>query len=274
MGDAPTPRSDCQVFGILNVTPDSFSDGGRYLDHSAACQRGLEMLEQGADVIDVGPEASSFHRPGVAAIDASEQIGRCQPIIAELAKAGTVSIDTRVARVAEAAIDAGATIINDITAGTHDPDMLALAAERGVDLVLMHRQDEPPGSTPVYDDVVTEVCAYLTHRLKAAAAAGVSRDRIWLDPGLGFGKTVEHNLALLHAMHRIVALGGRVLIGASRKRFVGAISGQPEAALRVGGSVAVALYAAQRGAAAVRVHDVAITVEAIRARQRLDDPRQ
>jgi dihydropteroate synthase len=250
-----------EIWGILNVTPDSFSDGGRWLEPKAAVEQGLRLVQEGADVLDVGGEST---RPGAAEVDAAEERRRVVPVIAALAAAGVkapLSIDTRKAEVARAALDAGASIVNDVSAGTHDARLLPLVAERRAGLVLMHMQGEPGTMqrAPAYRDVVTEVAEWLAGRRSAALAAGVAPGRLWLDPGIGFGKTLEHNLALLQALERLVTLGP-VLLGASRKSFLGALTGRLPAE-RVVGSLACAARAAQAGAAAVRVHDVGPTRE-------------
>ena len=251
--------------GVLNVTPDSFSDGGRFLDPAAAVAQGLVLVEEGADIVDVGGEST---RPGAVAVDEDEERRRVLPVVRELAAAGVrVSIDTRKAEVARAAIDAGASIVNDVSAGLHE-----VAAAGGAGWVAMHMRGEPQTmqQDPRYDDVVAEVCAFLVERAEAAAAAGV-RD-IWIDPGIGFGKTADHNLALLGDLDALVETGWPVLVGASRKSFIGRLhaesdgTGRPAAEDdRVEGSVAIAAWAALRGAAAVRVHDVAATVGALAA---------
>jgi dihydropteroate synthase len=260
-GAAPAAAGTPAVWGILNVTPDSFSDGGRWLAPEAAVDQGLRLLQDGADVLDVGGEST---RPGAAAVSAEDEAARVVPVVAALAKAGVrapISVDTRKASVARAALDAGATIVNDVSAGTHDPGMLALVAERRAGLVLMHMLGEPGTMqrAPAYRDVVADVEAYLVARRGAATGAGVEPGRLWLDPGIGFGKTLEHNLALLAGLERFVALGP-VLLGASRKSFLGALTGRLPAE-RLMGSLACAARAAQAGVAAVRVHDVRETRE-------------
>jgi dihydropteroate synthase len=250
------------VMGIVNVTPDSFSDGGLYLDPEEAIAHGRELQAAGADLVDVGGEST---RPGAAAVGAAEEAARVLPVIAALAGAGArVSVDTSKAEVAAAAIDVGAEIVNDVTA-LGDPEMASVCAAAGCGLVLMHMKGTPRTmqDDPTYEDVVVEVRDFLAERLEAATAAGIDRERIWLDPGIGFGKTVEHNLELIAALEPIVALGRPVVIGASRKRFIGAITGRPTDE-RLGGSIAAAVVAAAGGAAVLRVHDVAATVEAVR----------
>lgn len=262
---------DCKVFGVVNVTPDSFSDGGEYFDPDHAVEHGLSLVAAGAEVLDVGGEATSFHRPQIKPIAVQEQVQRVVPVIARLRGRTScpISIDTRSAIVARAAIEAGAEIINDVSAGLDDPDMLPLAAQAGTELILMHRRMEPPGSTPHYENIVAEVGAFLQERVRAAREAGIPQDRLWIDPGLGFGKTVEHNVALLRAVSEFRRFGVRVLIGASRKRFIAQLGGEAEPRHRLGGSVAAALWAVKQGADGVRVHDVSATVAALRVWQAL-----
>lgn len=246
-----------QVMGIVNVTPDSFSDGGLYLDPEAAITHGRRLMEEGADILDVGGEST---RPGAAAVPADEEIDRVVPVIGVLAAAGArVSVDTSKAEVAAAAIDAGASIVNDVTA-LGDPDMADLVAERGVGLVLMHMQGTPRTmqENPTYEEVVTDVRAFLAERLERATKAGVDEGRVWVDPGIGFGKTVDHNLELLRRLGELRELGRPVLLGTSRKSFLGKLTGAGVDD-RLGGSIASAMLGVQAGADAVRVHDVAAT---------------
>lgn len=262
VGDDPAsaPRRP-QVWGIVNVTPDSFSDGGRWLEPTQAVEHGLRLLQEGADVLDVGGEST---RPGATRVEEAEERRRVEPVIAGLRAAGVsapLSVDTRKASVAAAALDAGATLVNDVSAGRHDPELLALVAQRRAGLVLMHMQGEPGSMqrAPAYVDVVAEVLTFLDERRRTALDAGVSASRLWLDPGIGFGKTLEHNLALLQSLERFVALGS-VLLGASRKSFLGTLTGRlPEE--RLVGSLAAAARGAEAGVAALRVHDVAATRE-------------
>lgn len=250
------------VMGILNVTPDSFSDGGAYSDPRFALAAADAMLAAGAAIIDVGGEST---RPGSVAPGTHEEIARVEGVVARLSAQGTcVSIDTRHAPVARAAVAAGAQIINDVS-GFEDPEMVAVAVESGAGLVVMHMRGEPRTmqDAPHYDDVVADVAAYLADRARALVAAGVDPSRIALDPGIGFGKTTAHNLELLRRLPELCELGYPVLVGASRKRFIGEITGVTEPRERVAGSVAVALDAVARGALAVRVHDVAATVQAL-----------
>jgi len=252
--------------GVVNVTPDSFSDGGRFLGHDAALAHARELIARGADILDIGGEST---RPGAEPVAEAEEIARVVPLIAALRaeSAVPVSIDTLKPAVARAAVAAGATMWNDVAALRFSPDAPAVAAELGCAVVLMHMLGEPRTmqAAPHYDDVVGEVEAFLLARAEAAMAAGVARDRIWLDPGIGFGKTLEHNLALLAALPRFVALGFPVLLGASRKRFIAALDPAAEGAGdRLGGSLAAALHGARSGVAAVRVHDVRETVQALK----------
>ena len=249
--------------GVVNVTPDSFSDGGRYLDHSAAIAHGRTLIAGGADILDVGGEST---RPGAEPVAEAGEIARVVPVIGALAEATRVSVDTMKPAVARAAFAAGASMWNDVTALRHARDSAATATALGCDVVLMHMQGEPRTmqAAPRYDDVVAEVAAFLIERADAAIAAGVARERIWLDPGIGFGKTMAHNLALIAHLDRLVALGFPVLFGASRKSFLGRIDAKAAAADdRLGGSLAAALAAARAGVAAVRVHDVRETVQAL-----------
>lgn len=251
--------------GIVNVTPDSFSDGGRLETVETAVAHGLGLVEQGADVLDIGGEST---RPGADPVSEAEEIARVVPVIEDLRAAwpGPISIDTMKPGVARAAVAAGATMWNDVTALGFAPDSPATAAELGCDVVLMHMQGEPRTmqADPRYDDVVAEVAAWLAARAGAAMAAGVARDRLRLDPGLGFGKTAAHNLALTAHLDRIVALGFPVLYGASRKRTIQSVDPTAtDPADRLGGSLALALEAARKGAAIVRVHDVRETVQAL-----------
>ena len=250
------------VMGIVNVTPDSFSDGGRYLDPAAAIAHGRELLAAGADLLDVGGEST---RPGAVAVTSEEEKQRVLPVIEALASDGArVSVDTSKADVAAAALAAGAGIVNDVTA-LGDPEMAAVCAGARCGLVLMHMKGTPRTmqDAPTYEDVVAEVREFLAGRLEVAAAAGVDPERVWVDPGIGFGKTVEHNLELIARIDRIADLGRPVVVGASRKNFLGAITGR-EVGERLGGSIAVALAAVAGGASVLRVHDVAATVDALR----------
>jgi dihydropteroate synthase len=241
--------------GVLNVTPDSFSDGGRWLDPGAAVAHGLQMAAEGADVVDVGGEST---RPGAEPVPVDEELRRVLPVIEALAPSVRVSIDTRKAEVAEAAIGAGATLVNDVSASLAP---VAAAAGPGVGWVAMHMQGDPRTmqESPTYRDVVAEVRDFLVER---AASAGVAE--VWIDPGIGFGKTMAHNLALLAHLDELVATGLPVVVGTSRKSFLGRLTGGAPADDRVEASVATAAWALAQGAAMVRVHDVAPTVAAAR----------
>lgn len=253
------------VMGIVNATPDSFSDGGAFLDPQAALTHARRLIAEGADILDLGAEST---RPGAEPVPAEVEIERLVPLIRTLrAESDTpISVDTMKPQVARAAIAAGATMWNDVTALRHAPDSLSTAAELGCDVVLMHMQGEPRSmqAEPHYEDVAAEVAAFLGARAAAAMAAGVARERIWLDPGIGFGKhMIRHNLPLLAGLPGIVALGFPVLLGASRKSFIGALDRKAPADRRLGGSIAAALAGAEAGVAAVRVHDVFETVQAL-----------
>lgn len=244
------------IMGVLNVTPDSFSDGGRWLDPDAAVAHGLEMVTEGADVIDVGGEST---RPGAEPVDPDEELRRVAPVVAALAAHTRVSIDTRHQVVAEAALDAGATIVNDVSAGLE-----TVAGAAGAGWVAMHMRGEPRTmqDDPSYHDVVAEVRDYLLGRVEAGRAAGVSE--IWIDPGIGFGKTADQNLSLLRHLGDLVATGIPVAVGTSRKGFLGALGGGAGPDDRLEGSVSTAVWAMVHGAAMVRVHDVAATAQARR----------
>ncbi|MSO45015.1 MAG: dihydropteroate synthase [Thermoleophilia bacterium] len=250
--------------GILNVTPDSFSDAGRHRAAPAAIRRVGELRAAGAAIIDVGAEST---RPGAVPVSEAEEMSRLAPVLAALADGpvGPWSIDTRRASVARAALDAGAVMVNDVTAGA-DPEMLRLVAERGAAICLMHMRGEPRSmqDDPRYNDVVSEVTLFLAARMDVAVAAGVAEDRIVLDPGIGFGKTLRDNLALLRGLPSIVSLGRPVMVGVSRKGMVGELTGRAVGD-RLAGSIGAALAAMEAGAAILRVHDVAETVDAIAA---------
>ncbi|MEM9295896.1 MAG: dihydropteroate synthase [Planctomycetota bacterium] len=260
--------------GVLNVTPDSFSDGGKYGGVAEAAQAGFEMARAGAAVIDIGGEST---RPGAERVSAAEQVARVVPVVERLralldaddsagVRAAVMSVDTTSAEVAAAALGAGASVINDVSAGREDPGMLGLAAERGCPVVLMHMRGQPSTmqAEPRYDDVVGELEGFLLERAAAAEAAGVARGQIAIDPGIGFGKTLDHNLALLRGVDRLAGHGYPVVVGVSRKRMIPAITGRGESAGdRLGGSIAGALDAARRGAVLLRVHDVAASRQAL-----------
>jgi dihydropteroate synthase len=252
--------------GVINVTPDSFSDGGRFAEPAAALARARRLIADGADLLDIGGEST---RPGAAPVSEAEEAARVVPLIAAIRAESDVaiSVDTMKPAVARAAVAAGATMWNDVTALRHAPDSAKAAAELGCEVVLMHMQGEPSTmqAEPRYDDVAGEVAAFLAARAQAAIAAGVAREKIWLDPGIGFGKHMtRHNLPLLANLDRIVALGFPVLLGVSRKSFISALDGGrrgPDE--RLGGSIAGALAGAAAGVSAVRVHDVRETVQAL-----------
>ena len=252
---------------IVNVTPDSFSDGGERLEPAQAIDDGLRFVSEGADIVDVGGEST---RPGSRAVGADEELTRVLPVVEGLAKRGlTVSVDNRRAVVARACLDAGARIVNDISALEDDPDLLPLVAERRVPVILMHRRGRPEEkyAVPPYDDVVGEVRAFLVQRAGICEAAGIARDHIAVDPGLGFGKSVEENVALVAGSGRLADAGYPVLIGASRKSFIGRLTGIEEPRRRDPASIWLAVEAARRGAAIVRVHDVAGTRQALAVSQ-------
>jgi len=263
-----TQRPDAarvRVMGIVNVTPDSFSDGGRFLDTEAAVAHARRLIAEGADILDIGGEST---RPGAAPVAEADEITRVVPVIEAIRRESRVriSIDTMKPAVARAAVAAGATMWNDVTALCWSPDSLAMAAALGCEVVLMHMRGDPRTmqAAPRYDDVVAEVSAFLAGRASAAIAVGVAREKIWLDPGIGFGKRTRHNLALLRDLGRIASLGYPVLVGVSRKSSLARIAGDASREdQRLGGSIAAALAAAQAGAAALRVHDVAETVQAL-----------
>lgn len=245
------------VMGVLNVTPDSFSDAGRFLDRDAAVEHGLRLWREGAAYVDVGGEST---RPGAAPVEPAEERARVVPVIEALVTEGVrVSVDTRTASVAEAAIAAGASMLNDVSASLHE-----VAAAAGVAWVAMHMRGEPGTmqDAPVYDDVVAEVRSFLLERSEAALAVGVPE--VWIDPGIGFGKTAAHNLSLLRHVDRLVETGHPVLIGTSRKRFLGALTGGAAEDDRLEGTLATCTWAAAAGVKMVRVHDVAPAVEAMR----------
>lgn len=253
------------LFGILNVTPDSFSDGGDFFDPEAAARRAGALLDEGADAVDVGGEST---RPGSDPVSEEEELRRVVPVVRKIMEArpeAVISVDTYRARTAEAALDAGARIVNDVTGLRGDPRMARLVADAGCPVVLMHMLGEPKTmqKEPRYDDVVEEVRNFLEERAEHAISTGVEAGNVILDPGIGFGKTLEHNLALLRHLEAIVDLGFPVLVGASRKRFIGAITGTEEAKERVFGTVATTVLGYERGATLFRVHDVRANREAL-----------
>ena len=258
------------VMGILNVTPDSFSDGGRFLDAGKAVARGEAMIAEGAELIDVGGEST---RPGAAPVDEAEELRRVIPVVKALASrtGAVISIDTRKAGVARAALDAGASIVNDIEAQRTDPELWKAVAAAGAGYVAMHMQGTPQTmqADPRYEDVVGEVTGFFRERLLRLEACGVRPEQVLLDPGIGFGKTLDHNLALIRGLGVISTLGRPILLGVSRKSFIGRLFGaEPDD--RLGASLACALWAAGSGAGVFRVHDVAETVQALRMREILN----
>ncbi len=251
-----------KLMGVVNVTPDSFSDGGLFLDAEAAIAHGRELAEQGAEILDVGGEST---RPGAGEVSAEEELARVEPAVAGLAETATVSIDTSKLDVARAALDAGASIVNDVTALRNAPEIADLCAERDAGLVLMHMQGDPRSmqEDPTYDDVVDDVRAFLAERMQVALDAGVAEERIWLDPGIGFGKTLEHNLELLRRLGELHELGRLIVVGTSRKSFIGKID-DSAVGDRLGGTIASSVFAAAAGADVLRVHDVAEMAQALR----------
>ncbi|MFJ6212348.1 dihydropteroate synthase [Streptomyces sp. NPDC092296] len=264
------PLGRCAVMGVVNVTPDSFSDGGRWLDPAAAVRHGLDLVAQGADLVDVGGEST---RPGAARVTEAEELRRVVPVVRELAAAGAVvSVDTMRAAVAEQAVAAGARVLNDVSGGLADPDMVRVAAAAGVPFVVMHWRGHSADMNrlAVYQDVVTEVAKELEARLEAVVAAGVRPEQVILDPGLGFAKQAAHDWSLLGNLDALTRLGRPLLVAASRKRFLGALlsdpaTGEPRPAReRDDATAAVSALAARAGAWAVRVHDVRATADAVR----------
>jgi dihydropteroate synthase len=251
-----------KLMGVVNVTPDSFSDGGLYLDPEAAISHGEELARTGAAILDVGGEST---RPGAEAVSEEEELRRVVPVVEGLAGAkAEISVDTSKAAVAAAALAAGAEIVNDVTALRGDAEMAALCADRGATVVLMHMVGTPQTMQrdPVYEDVVADVKAFLSGRVEAATAAGVAEERIWLDPGIGFGKTAEHNLELLRRLAELRELGRPLVVGTSRKSFIGKVDGSG-AGERLGGTIASSVLAAAEGADVLRVHDVAEMSQAL-----------
>ncbi|MBU1345782.1 MAG: dihydropteroate synthase [Alphaproteobacteria bacterium] len=266
---SPRPR----VMGILNVTPDSFSDGGLHETVEGGLVQAMRLIGDGADILDIGGEST---RPGAEPVSVHEEIARTVPVIAAVHARwhGPISIDTMKPEVARAAVAAGASIWNDVTALTFTPHSAAVAAELGCEMVLMHMLGEPRSMQvePRYGDVVAEVADYLAGRAEAAMAAGVARRKITLDPGIGFGKTIEHNLALIAGLGALAESGFPVLLGASRKRMIRNIDpSATEAGDRLGGSIALALEGARRGASIIRVHDVRETVQALAVQQAVEN---
>ena len=271
LGDRTLRLDQPLLLGILNMTPDSFSGDGRSADVDAALDQAFAMGKAGASIIDVGGEST---RPGAATVWEGDEIARIEPIVRRPAAGGAlVSVDTRKAAVMAAALDAGAHIVNDVSALTYDPLSLEVLAARDCPVVLMHHQGDPATmqADPRYDDVLLDVYDWLEARIESATAAGIARARIILDPGIGFGKTLRHNLQLLNGLALFHGLGCPLLLGASRKRIIGALSNEAPVDQRLGGSVALALHGAQMGAQLLRVHDVAETMQAIRVWRGLRD---
>ena len=259
--DMATP----QIMGILNVTPDSFSDGGKHSEKTAATSAALRMVEEGAAIIDIGGEST---RPGADYIEIEDEIARTGPVIAAIRahSATPISIDTRKAPVAQAALDAGASLVNDVSGFCHDPQLAPVSAAAQVPVCVMHAQGDPKTmqNDPHYDDVLLDVYDFLEARIQVLEAAGIPRNQIITDPGIGFGKTQEHNLTILQNISLFHDLGCAILLGASRKRFIGTIGKEPQASARAPGSIAVGLAALAQGVQILRVHDVAETMQAVR----------
>jgi dihydropteroate synthase len=261
------------VVGVVNVTPDSFSDGGDTWDQRIAIARGLEQLTAGAAIVDIGGEST---RPGADPVAPEEELHRVIFVVEELVRLGaTISIDTRNSVVAQAAVTAGASLVNDVSALRHDPHMAGVVADSGVGLCLMHMLGEDPRTMqddPRYTDVVDDVASFLEDRLAAAVDAGVREERICLDPGIGFGKTLEHNLQLLRGLPQLARIGRPLLVGVSRKSFLGRLTRPGPAKDRVAASLAATVEASRFGASLLRVHDVAETVDALKVVQALESP--
>ena len=271
LGERTIRLDQPQLMGIINATPDSFSDGGQFADSGEAALAGSRMSEEGAAIIDVGGEST---RPGSQPVWEGDEIERVVPVIRQLAAGGTaVSVDTRKADVMTAAFEAGATMVNDVSALTYDPRAAKTVASAGIPVVLMHHQGSPEKmqDNPAYEDVVVEVYLWLEERIAAAEAAGIERPRILVDVGFGFGKTVAHNLELMNNLALFHGLGCPVVVGASRKRTIGALSNEAPADQRLGGSIALALKAAEQGVQILRVHDVPESVQALRVWRGLRD---
>ena len=271
MGERTIRLDQPQVMGIINATPDSFSDGGSYADAASAAEAGAYMAAQGAAIIDVGGEST---RPGASTVWDNDEIERVLPVVRQLAAGGNaVSVDTRKSAVMSAAIGAGAGLVNDVSALTWDPQSAELVGKAGVPVVLMHHQGDPQSmqKDPRYDDVLVEVYLWLEQRIAAAEEAGIAREMILVDPGIGFGKTVAHNLELLNGLALLHGLGCPIVLGASRKRMIGALANEAPANQRLPGSLALALKGVEQGAQIVRVHDVPETVQALKIWRGLRD---
>ncbi|MCB1783354.1 MAG: dihydropteroate synthase [Alphaproteobacteria bacterium] len=261
------------LMGIVNVTPDSFSDGGMFISTDKAIAHGMAQAGQGAKILDIGGEST---RPGAQAVDVEEELRRVIPVIEGLKKSGALlSVDTRNARTMEAALAAGADIINDISALMHNPKSIDIIAQSGAPVCLMHMQGQPQTmqSAPHYDDVLVEVLRFFEQRLDICAKAGIKTEQIILDPGIGFGKTVEHNLTLIKNLKELKRFNLPVLLGVSRKRFIAAISNNEEASDRLPGSIAAALWGIENGADILRIHDVSETAQAIKTYQAINTAR-
>ena len=271
LGERTVRLDQPQVMGIVNATPDSFSDGGQFADAAGAAAAGADMAAAGAAIIDVGGEST---RPGAQAVWEGDEIERVAPVIRQLTAGGAaVSADSRKSDVMTAALEAGARMINDVSALTYDDRSAGVVAAAGVPVVLMHHKGDPEvmQDDPRYDDVLVEIYCWLEERIAAAEAAGIARDRILVDPGFGFGKNVAHNLELMNGLALFHSLGCPLVVGASRKRTIGALSGEAPADKRLGGSIAFALKAVEQGAQIIRVHDVLETVQALRIWRGLRD---
>ena len=271
LGERTIRLDQPQVMGIVNATPDSFSDGGQFADAAAAAEAGARMAGDGAAIVDVGGEST---RPGAKPVWEGDEIERIAPVIRQLSAGGVaVSVDTRKADVMTAALEAGARMINDVSALTYDDRAAGVAAGSSAPVVLMHHKGAPETmqDDPRYDDVLVEVYLWLEERIAAAEAGGIARDRILVDPGFGFGKSVAHNLEIMNGLALFHSLGVPLVVGASRKRTIGALSGEAPADRRLGGSIAFAMKAVEQGAQIVRVHDVFETVQAVRVWRGLRD---
>ncbi|HEU4958056.1 MAG TPA: dihydropteroate synthase [Sphingomicrobium sp.] len=271
MGERTIRLDQPQVMGIVNATPDSFSDGGSYADAVSAAEAGAGMAAEGAAIIDVGGEST---RPGATTVWENDEIERVLPIVKQLAASGhAVSIDTRKSGVMSAALGAGARLVNDVSALTWDPQSATVVAEAGAPVVLMHHQGDPTTmqDAPRYDDALVEVYIWLEERVAAAEGAGIARDKILVDPGIGFGKSVAHNLELLNGLALLHGLGCPIVLGASRKRMIGALANEAPADRRLPGSLTLAMKAIEQGAQVIRVHDVPETVQALKVWRGLRD---
>jgi dihydropteroate synthase len=272
MASPDVPVGNPLIMGIVNVTPDSFSDGGEFLDPERAIAHGRELAQEGADILDVGGEST---RPGAEGVTAEEELARVGPVVETLAghAGASVSIDTSKLAVAEAALSAGAAMVNDVTALRGEPELAGLCAERRCEVVLMHMLGDPRTmqENPTYDDVVDDVKAFLAERIEFAVSAGIDEERIWIDPGIGFGKTVEHNLELHRRLGEFAELGRPIAFGSSRKSFIGKLSGA-EVHQRIGGTIASNVIAYANGATMLRVHDVAPMRQALTVADAILDP--